>query len=400
MSSLEQRLSTPHRDRVVKNPMPWYTPRFWHGMTAGTWLRELARNRFAVSPSRIPMAASVTCFSLLNSALAGIDRLVYGRRVARTELRRPPLFILGHWRSGTTFLHELLIRDPEHTYPTTYQCFVPHHFLLTQSWIPAATTVLLPKRRPMDNMQAGWDRPQEDEFALQNWGVPSPYLSMMFPNRGPSYPSYLTLEELAPAERRRWRRTLVEFFRRIACNDPRRIVVKSPGHTARVRTLAEAFPDAKFVHIAREPNALFASTVALWRSLNEVQGAQAVRRDDWVEPYVLDSLRTMYDAYFADRSLLAEDQLVELRYEQLIEDPKASLRQVYRQLDLGDFSRVEPAIDAHLDEVKNYRANRYSSDESRSAELHAAWGRYFQEFGYESRPRGARPVGAPSLTSG
>ena len=46
----------------------------------------------------------------------------------------------------------------------------------------------------MDNMLAGWDRPQEDEFALCNMGVPSPYLTFVFPNHPPQYPEYLDLE--------------------------------------------------------------------------------------------------------------------------------------------------------------------------------------------------------------
>ena len=34
---------------------------------------------------------------------------------------------------------------------------------------------------------------------------------------------------------------------------PKRIVLKSPAHTARVRVLLELFPKARFVHIIRDP---------------------------------------------------------------------------------------------------------------------------------------------------
>ena len=44
--------------------------------------------------------------------------------------------IIGHWRSGTTMLHELLILDPRHTFPNTYQCFEPLHFLWTEWFVP------------------------------------------------------------------------------------------------------------------------------------------------------------------------------------------------------------------------------------------------------------------------
>ena len=89
--------------------------------------------------------------------------------------------MIGHWRSGTTLLHELLVRDPRHTYPDTYACFAPNHFLVSGWWMKPCLKVLLPSQRPIDNMPAGWDHPQEDEFALCNMGVPSPYLTIIFP---------------------------------------------------------------------------------------------------------------------------------------------------------------------------------------------------------------------------
>jgi hypothetical protein len=382
MSVLETPHETRPQERTVKHPLAWYMPRFWHGMRFSTWVRELVRNRMAISPSRIPMVAAITGFTALNSVLAGLDRVVYGRQVRKVEIARSPLFILGHWRAGTTFLHELLIRDPAHTYFTTYQCFTPHHFVLTERWVTPWAGVFVPERRPMDNMAAGWDRPQEDEFALQSLGVPTPYLSVMFPNRGEAYPEYLSLRELPAVERERWKSELLEFCKRATFRDDRRLVIKSPAHTARVRTLLEMFPDARFVHIARDPYALYRSTLALWRSLNAEEGLQVVRDDHWLRPFVVDSLERMYDAYLSDRELLSSDQLVELRYEDLVDDPKAQLRDIYQRLDLGDFARVEPALDAHLAEVKNYRTNRHSIDDDARDVIRRRWSRYFEEFGY------------------
>ena len=107
---------------------PFWVPRFWHGMLLGGWLRLLSNNRYRISPSRWPMAFAITLFAIGNTTLAAVCRLVWGRRIKETELAGPPIFIIGHWRSGTTFLHELLIRDARFTYPTTYECFAPHHF--------------------------------------------------------------------------------------------------------------------------------------------------------------------------------------------------------------------------------------------------------------------------------
>ena len=166
-------------------------------------------------------------------------------------------------------LHELLIRDPRHTSPNSLQCFEPCHFLVTEGVFEKYGRVLLPDKRPMDNMAAGWDRPQEDEFALALLGQPSTYTDFAFPNSPPMWPGALDLSGLTPGQLAAWKRTLVRFLKAVTYRDPRRLVLKSPPHTARLPVLLELFPDAKFVHIKRNPYTLFASTTNLWMSFGK-----------------------------------------------------------------------------------------------------------------------------------
>ena len=109
---------------------PW-TPRFWDGMGIWTWWSLVFRNRAAIAPSRIPMAILVTIFSNLNSLLGVLQLIFFGRKIARTKIQDDPIFVIGHWRSGTTLLHELLVLDGRHTYSDTYTCFTPQHFLVS-----------------------------------------------------------------------------------------------------------------------------------------------------------------------------------------------------------------------------------------------------------------------------
>ena len=60
----------------------------------------------------------------------------------------PPLFIIGHWRTGTTLLHELLACDPHLAFPNTYSCLAPHHFPLSSAVLPRLVDFMLPNRRP------------------------------------------------------------------------------------------------------------------------------------------------------------------------------------------------------------------------------------------------------------
>ena len=66
----------------------------------------------------------------------------------------------------------------------------------------------MPSRRPMDNMPAGWDRPQEDEFALCMMGQPSPYADIAFPNRPPPIRAHWTWKAYRPQQLAGWKRAL------------------------------------------------------------------------------------------------------------------------------------------------------------------------------------------------
>jgi hypothetical protein len=80
------------------------------GVTLGDWLKLLAANRFRVHVTCLPRALSITSYALMNSGARWFEQLRYGADVAEVEIP-PPLFVLGHWRSGTTLLHDLLAVD-------------------------------------------------------------------------------------------------------------------------------------------------------------------------------------------------------------------------------------------------------------------------------------------------
>src|SRR5688572_7122168 len=95
-----------------------WMPKFWDGICFGAWWRLLLRNRFRVSPRFWWRACLITLFSLFHSVWRQWQFVLIGWRARRTPIVEAPLFIIGHWRSGTTLLHEMLVLDPRHTYPT------------------------------------------------------------------------------------------------------------------------------------------------------------------------------------------------------------------------------------------------------------------------------------------
>ena len=45
----------------------------------------------------------------------------------------------------------------------------------------------------------------------------------------------------------------------------RPLVLKSPGHSLRVAALRQILPGARFIHIVRDPTAVYSSTIRLWQ---------------------------------------------------------------------------------------------------------------------------------------
>jgi len=350
-------------------------------MRSGDWLRMLRRNGWSVSPTRWGLAGTISVATAVNSALAGAQRLGWERKIEATRLVADPIFIMGHWRSGTTLLHEILVQDERFAYPDTYACFAPNHFLLSRPLMVPWLRFLLPKLRPMDNMRLGWERPQEDEFALANMGLPSPYEALAFPNRIPPGTAHLDTRQWSDVDRRRWKDQFLWFLKCVTYRDPRQIVLKSPPHTARLELLVELFPHAKFVHIARNPYALFASTVRLWKSLAYVQGLQVPRNED-LEEQVLGALEQMYARLVEQQAHVCPDFYAEVRYEQLVADPAQVMRSVYQQLDLGAFEAFLPKLEKYRCDTADYAANRYDLPEEKCAIIRHRWADYFQRYGY------------------
>ena len=361
---------------------PLWSPRFWHGMRFGHWMRLVLRNRFQFHPLRIPMAAAVSLCTPSNSILRLIQKGIYGRRIRETEIKEPPVFIIGHWRSGTTMLHEMMVQDEQFSFPNSYQCFSPHHFLLTEWFFVRFCGFLLPKHRPMDNMAAGWKLPQEDEFALMNLGAGSPYSRMAFPNRPGEEDHFLDIEQVNEVELEYWKKTLIEFVKTLTFQLGKRIILKSPPHTGRIGVLAELFPEARFIHVSRHPFAIFASSIRLWQSLDFVQGFQ-IPQNKGLDEYVLSCMETMYGGYNRQLAKVPSENIAQVRYEDLVADPIGHLRSAYEQLDLGDFSQVEPNLQKYCADRRDYKTNRHELLPEDEATVRDRWSFYFDQFGYE-----------------
>ena len=357
----------------------------WLGFGARAWARLLLRNRFAIELPYYHVLAVVCVVCVVNSVLRALQEVWFGGRVRRTPIRHAPVFVLGHWRSGTTLLHELLTLDPRHNFPNTYQCGAPDHFLLTEGSMTRLLWWLMPSHRPMDGMENGWGKPQEDEFALCMVGQPSPYLTVGFPNRPPQDEDAFDLDQMPPRARARWKRAFLRFLRQLTFRDPRRLVLKSPTHSCRIPTLLELFPDALFVLIVRDPYEVFPSTVNLWKTLYATHGLQTPHFAG-LEEYVLSTFTHFHERLAEGKKLVPAGQFHALRYEDLLRDPPGEMRRLYGELGLGDFEAVRGSVEQYFESRAEYRTNRYDrlAPDVR-ARISRRWAAAIRLYGYQFR---------------
>ena len=370
---------------------------FWFGMRFGALMRLFKRGRYSFTLNCIPDVLLLLLWVPWNSVLYRISEAKYGKRAESLALDQPPVFVMGHWRTGTTFMHDLFASDPNLAYPTTYECFFPHHFLLTEGTLPKVMKVLLPKKRPQDDVPVGFDRPQEEEFAMMMLGQGTPYLTHAWPRFGPADSDYLDFKGVSEPAKKKWADAYLWFYRRLLLKHGKPLVMKSPANAARLKLLTTLFPDARFIYLARNPLKVFPSTVKLWRALYSTQGLHnPPHLESWLDDYVLDMFQRLTEDYEADKHLIPKDRLIELRYEDFVNDPIASMRDLYARLDIGNFESARPAMQAYLDAQTEHRVSDYELPPELKRKVIERLKPYIDRYGYREAVSGAgasKPVG-------
>jgi hypothetical protein len=326
------------------------------GITLGTWFRLLQTRGHSMDVRRAPRALFISMQSLKNSLLVDLEKRRFDRLVQSVSLL-PPLFILGHWRSGTTLLHEMLARDERFGYANSYQVSFPHTFLSTEKFDAPLLAPFLPRRRPMDGKKMTFSGPQEDEFAICASTLQSPCLGWVFPRQKHEFARYLTLESLTSEELAEWRNAFLWFLKKVQLRHDRPLVLKSPPHTARIRHLLQWFPEAKFVHIHRNPYRVIQSSLHAFRIMYGWHALQRSSFDD-LESWTLQQYTEMHRAFFEQKGRIPEGHFHEISFETLEEDPVGEIARLYRTLGLPDFGKFEASLRRYLDSVADHEKNR------------------------------------------
>lgn len=312
-----------------------------------------------------------------------------------------PLFILGNFRSGSTFLHRLLSRDSE-----TFTSLTTWDIYLTPSVVQKKFTQFVSRldkklgghlhrllyaidRRTLGQFKIhpiSFFQPEEDENILMHawdsfWGT------FLFPFMD-EFPNYQRFDEALPPERKR---EIMAFYksmlqRHLYATGKKYYAAKAPAFSAKIEALVEFFPDARIICLVRNPLDMLPSTVS-W--INYSRGVFTGQPKTYIYlDEILDLTQYWYrhplqyiDTHPSPRYLI-------LNYDDLIQRPEQVIRGFYEQFGYPDKPGLPIIIDQAVKETLAFKSDHaYSYEEmgftrEMIVELFAD---IFERFGFDKR---------------
>ncbi|MCL5775533.1 sulfotransferase [Limibaculum sp. FT325] len=337
-------------------------------------------------PDRWGTAAAIWGAALGRLPFTLAERALIGPRLPRVEDMAPPVFILGHWRSGTTHLYNLMSLGAWGYVPPV-AVGLPHDMFGLARLLRPLLERQLPATRYIDNIPVTPTSPQEDEIAIANMSPLSFYHGIYFPrafdrmiDRG------LFFDGCSPAEIEEWAGTFTYFMRKLARDQGRPLLIKNPVYTARPAMLRRLFPGAKFIHIHRNPHEVFLSMRNFYRRLLSVMALQDIPPEIDIDATILRVYDRMMRVFVAETEGWEAPEFVEIPYARLDVDPMGVLAEVHETLDLPGFELLAPRARSYLAGIEGYEKNSFRGDAAAIETVEHALAPWLARWGYTRPP--------------
>lgn len=322
--------------------------------------------------------------SLASEPFRWVENWKYGKAIRQKDIGDAPIFIIGHWRSGTTYLHNLMCQDQQMGYVTTYQGIFPNQ-VLSGNWLfKNMMKAAMPEKRAADGVELGADYPQEEEFAIGNTNPCSFYHFWFFPRDMKSFcDNYILQEGMTEKQKDKWKKDYLTLVKKAMINtNGTRFISKNPPHTGRIDLLLEMFPNARFIHIYRNPVTVFRSTVNFFTKTIVPLEFQHISRTE-MEERILYVYQKMMQRYEELKKLIPEGQLIEIKYEEFEKDPYKHVEEIYNVLNIDGFEAAKDKFGTYIDSQKKFKTNKHTITPETLQKVMDHWGFAMRRYGYE-----------------
>ena len=348
------------------------------------WLGLIVKNR-GIYWKKIPKALIITLISLITAPLQLIQYFFYlANKPDRNEIT-DPIFIIGHWRSGTTFLHYLMCKNPKYGFLTYYQGFLPTVALIGGPVMRKLLSFLIPKKRPQDNIEIESGLPHEEENSISNFSLKSASHSFFFPKDESFYKKYALLEGLSPSEYTGWKKTYHRMIEEISiANGNKPLVIKNPHNTGRIKGLLDLYPNAKFIHIYRDPFDVIPSTYLMYDMVIQTQYLNKYSMEETMDK-IFYYYETSMKNWFEQKNLIPKENLFEIKFEEFQYDAVRIIKNLYKKLNLEYTPEVDERVQEYAESKKNYKKNVHHIDAHLKSRIEKECAFALEALGYNTK---------------
>lgn len=305
------------------------------------------------------------------SVLRWFDRWIW-RELEQTPIVAP-VFIIAPPRSGTSFLQKLLTMDQDRfVFWKMYQTILPT--VLTERLLHWGVGFDRRLGRPLGRLLSwcekrwfgGWDNlhtmrldaPEEDG-ALYLYAFACEAIYMLFPFVEELWE--LGFPDTLP---QRDRRALMQYYRsclqRLVFSSGREktLLIKSTNSSGAVASILEAFPDARFITILRDPADSIASSISLMMPALKAHSPEITPDGDVSKAYA--RLSSAWYKYLHDFvSGLPDHQIHAVDYRQLVLDPAGTVKAIYHHFGFEVSEDFRARLDAQQQRQKTYQSTHH-----------------------------------------
>lgn len=325
--------------------------------------------------------------TVLFEPLRWIELLTKSKRIRNHKIEYPPVFILGYYRSGTTYLQELFMQDDRLGFMSAYQTIFPEIMLTCEKWMTPMLeffTGLFNRRNVFHRKPFSWNSTGEEDLALTTGMSPlAAQWGYFFPEKMLCYfEKYVMFENITDSELQAWKKVYFHLLKKISlANKGKPLVLKNPPNTARIKLLLSLFPDASFVFIRRNPYDLFASKKRLLKAL-EVSYCLGRACSVEYDRVITETFSRLMYGYLKDKALITQGKLVEIEYKDLLHEPVKTMKYIYESLQMDDFSHCETKMSSYIALQKHYKVLQHKLEITEESYMSEKCGSIIRELGY------------------
>ncbi|NOQ28094.1 MAG: hypothetical protein GQ564_22250 [Bacteroidales bacterium] len=351
------------------------------GMRLSRFIKIIMKNGMSLYPKYLVRFLFLFQNGMWASIFHRKEKSIYGDRIKEHKLPDDPIIIIGHWRTGSTFLHQLLALDPNLVTSNVFQGSIPDSFLTSRKSYEPIMGRALRGTRPMDQVKLSMDEPLEDEYALFRLSSYSPLERVIFPKSREYFLNHFP--EFLPTNEKliKWKEAVNYFYKKLTLENNKTILIKNPFHSFRIKVLTEIFPKARYIHIIRHPHKVVPSTIRMW----DIVGNQNSMNNKWTKPKVneaSDLLLRMMQKVDTDLKVLPKNRYFEIKFEDLEQNPINEIKSIYEHLGVEFSDEFEKQIGEFLISVKEYQKNKYSMPEGDRLEINNILSSWMTEKNY------------------